>query len=357
MATFRWPIAGSIDGNEMLEIQVFNYSKALSDAYQRTMQQYRDVQKKMRHFVTIDAKRLEEIWLMNEAEVRGLMEKALEIDCVVHEQQLAVPWARPPLAVADRSGQQGAAHASFPTGLLALQNDGTEHRHLGGLNISAPTLKKLLELLYDETGFFAEGKILTLLVPLEKDERSCVQLDAVIMALGIEDEDDGHQLANFLTKYRQQKMEDVGTAESKTLVGTDEGRSDESWDIHPSEVLAALRVFAAEHHGLRSQPFIFTPPVNWLIPKKTPQRFNRGDTETAAYWEAMANVITEPKLKLWAALDAALGKYHTVLNQRSKLLVETQSLRQQNTELKMLLHQYMNSKVDFLQSSGFLPHS
>ncbi|MFT7797485.1 otoferlin isoform X5 [Arapaima gigas] len=29
--TFRWPIAGSIDGNEMLEIQVFNYSKVFSN--------------------------------------------------------------------------------------------------------------------------------------------------------------------------------------------------------------------------------------------------------------------------------------------------------------------------------------
>nr|XP_008121315.1 PREDICTED: otoferlin [Anolis carolinensis] len=29
--TFRWPIASSIDVNEMLEIQVFNYSKVFSN--------------------------------------------------------------------------------------------------------------------------------------------------------------------------------------------------------------------------------------------------------------------------------------------------------------------------------------
>lgn len=29
--TFRWPVASSIDRNEMLEIQVFNYSKVFSN--------------------------------------------------------------------------------------------------------------------------------------------------------------------------------------------------------------------------------------------------------------------------------------------------------------------------------------
>lgn len=29
--TFRWPVASSIDSNEMLEIQIFNYSKVFSN--------------------------------------------------------------------------------------------------------------------------------------------------------------------------------------------------------------------------------------------------------------------------------------------------------------------------------------
>lgn len=31
--TFRWPIASKLDGNEMLEIQVYNYSKVFSNRY------------------------------------------------------------------------------------------------------------------------------------------------------------------------------------------------------------------------------------------------------------------------------------------------------------------------------------
>ena len=35
----------------------------------------------------------------------------------------------------------------------------------------------------------------------------------------------------------------------------------------------------------------------------------RDDTEDAAYWEAMGDVIPEAKLKIWGALEAALDKY------------------------------------------------
>lgn len=38
--------------------------------------------------------------------------------------------------------------------------------------------------------------------------------------------------------------------------------------------------------------------------------------------------------------------YSDTLSNRSKLITETDALRQQNAELRMLLHQYINSKVN-----------
>lgn len=35
----------------------------------------------------------------------------------------------------------------------------------------------------------------------------------------------------------------------------------------------------------------------------------RDDSEDAAHWESIANVIPESKLRLWSALDTALNKY------------------------------------------------
>ncbi|XP_018585901.2 dynein regulatory complex protein 1-like [Scleropages formosus] len=176
------------------EKQAREENQSLSDDYQRVMQQYRDVHQKMRHFVTTDAKKFDEIWLMNEAEVKELAEKALQINRLVHEQQLALPWVRPALPSMGQAGRRGA-----PT--MSQQSR----------NLSSP---------------------------------------------------------------------------------------------------------------------------------------ERSEVQTAAYWQTMASIIPESKLKVWGALESALGKYYTVLNERSELLVETQNLQQQNMELKMLLHQYLSSKVN-----------
>lgn len=57
-----------------------------------------------RHFAAIDAKKFEEVWLMNEEEVKALVEKALDTDRLVHEQQLGLAWQRPSLAFMERCG-------------------------------------------------------------------------------------------------------------------------------------------------------------------------------------------------------------------------------------------------------------
>ena len=41
-----------------------------------------------------------------------------------------------------------------------------------------------------------------------------------------------------------------------------------------------------------------------------------------------------------------LEKYHTALESRRELIHETGQLRQQNSELKLLLHQYMHAKIN-----------
>ncbi|XP_029816946.1 dynein regulatory complex protein 1, partial [Manacus vitellinus] len=71
-------------------------------------------------------------------------------------------------------------------------------------------------------------------------------------------------------------------------------------------------------------------------------RDSSGDAE---YWEALAHVIPEPKLKLWDALDAALLEYHRVLSRRAELLSQATLLQQQNSELGMLLEEYLRSKA------------
>ena len=50
-----------------------------------------------RHFMATDAKKFHDIWCMNEEECKDLIEKIMNGDRVIHEQQLGLTWIQPDL--------------------------------------------------------------------------------------------------------------------------------------------------------------------------------------------------------------------------------------------------------------------
>ena len=54
-------------------------------------------------------------------------------------------------------------------------------------------------------GFLLEQKLVNLLQPLEKNEKSMVKLDAIFKALGVETENDVRLLAQYFVNHRQYK--------------------------------------------------------------------------------------------------------------------------------------------------------
>uniref|UniRef100_UPI003AAAFB60 dynein regulatory complex protein 1 n=1 Tax=Centroberyx gerrardi TaxID=166262 RepID=UPI003AAAFB60 len=352
----------------------------LSEDYQRAMPQYKHIQQKMRHFAAVDAKKFEEVWLMNEAEGKQLAERVLDIDRLIHEQQLGVAWERPRMAFMELSGpiqpqKQArrtalqAASQLIRTGQAAQAGLGMSDASVGPESdtkistesaasevereesaaeekgkVSMKTLK-VLELLCDEAGFLIESKLLKLLSPLEEDEQSLMKLDSIFSALGIESEDDVHKLADFILKYTHQQREqaedvfaELGESSEKAEEGeTSTAASLTSDLIHPNDVLAALKAFTAQCRRSRESSAPHLPSFLDLE--------GRDDSEDAAYWESMANVIPDAKLKLWDALQNGLEKYDDVLTERSELITETEGLQQQNAELRFLLQQSLNSKV------------
>ncbi|XP_071403466.1 dynein regulatory complex protein 1-like [Centroberyx affinis] len=339
----------------------------LSEDYQRAMPQYKHIQQKMRHFAAVDAKKFEEVWLMNEAEVKWLAERVLDIDRLIHEQQLGVAWERPRMAFMElsgpiqpqkqarrtalqaasqliRTGQATQAGLGMSDASVGPESDteiGTEsaasemEREESAAEekgkVSTKTLK-VLQLLCDEAGFLIESKLLKLLSPLEEDEQSLMKLDSIFSALGIESEDDVYKLADFILKYTHQQREQAEKAEEGE---TSTAASLTSDLIHPNDVLAALKAFTTQCRRSSSAPHL--PSFLDLE--------GRDESEDAAYWESMANVIPDAKLKLWDALQNGLEKYDDVLTERSELITETEGLQQQNAELRFLLQQSLNSRV------------
>ncbi|XP_066450573.1 dynein regulatory complex protein 1 [Eleutherodactylus coqui] len=336
-----------------LEKQIKRYreeNQALTDDFKRIAEQYKELQKKMRHFATVDANKFHDIWVMNEEEMKQLVQKALEVDRIIHEQQLGLAWKAPDLWFMDNVGPlvvkaKEQKSASRLAQEVMRSSEGNQDPVMsvvqGSSDPSAPpfsprTVKQILEMLCDESGFLMENKLVQLLSPLEKDERSLVRLDSIFRALQMEVEDDVYKLVDFFLKYKQQERppqdEEGDPQESdKTHLQT----SPSADLMHPNDVLRALKAFTMEVRHQREKTHM-----------KQGVTEERDSSEDAAYWSAAAQVIPPSQLKVWEALETALERYYDVLTGRSQLIGETSALRQQNTELRLLLHQYLNSRIN-----------
>uniref|UniRef100_A0A8C9DFN0 Dynein regulatory complex protein 1 n=1 Tax=Prolemur simus TaxID=1328070 RepID=A0A8C9DFN0_PROSS len=353
-------------------------NQSLTLDYKRLVTQFKELQKAMRHFAFVDDEKFREIWLMNEEEAKDLIDRAFAVDRIIHAQHLGLPWTAPDFwflkNVGPISQQQKKSAVQIVEEVLMQTEEEVEEATSEPESyldlpkqVSARTTRKILMLLCDESGFLIESKLLSLLLPLEKSECYLLRLDAIFSALGIESEDDLYKLVNFFLKYRARHISPIQVKPlhqaitEKTSVAFDleldeqlamEGEQEEDlveeeeqeeglesppspWLIHPNDVLKILEAFVM---GLK-KPRDFRAPVKVL-------KVTRNDSRDSEYWHALTTVVPPAKQNLWDALYTALQKYHLVLTQRARLLMENEALEQQNTELQMLLQQYLDSKIN-----------
>lgn len=359
-------------------------NQSLTLDYKRLVLQFKELQKAMRHFALIDDEKFREIWLMNEEEAKDLIARAFDVDRIIHTHHLGLPWTAPDFWFLKNVGpisQQPQKSAMQIVEEMLMHTEEEEAEEAASepesyldlpKQISEKTTKKILMLLCDESGFLIESKLLSLLLPLEQNECYLLRLDAIFSALGIESEDDLYKLVNFFLKYRAHRLSSSLQIKScsqasvekasmeETSMGSElelaeqmemEGAKEESlvegekeeeeetppspWDIHPNDVLKILEAFVM---GLKKPRDSRAPP--------RVQKNVRNNSKDSEYWQALTTVIPSSKQNLWDALYTALEKYHIVLTQRAKLLLENSSLEQQNTELQVLLQQYLNSKIN-----------
>ncbi|XP_026173906.1 dynein regulatory complex protein 1 isoform X2 [Mastacembelus armatus] len=339
-------------------------SRNLSEEYKRNIHQYERMLKKMKHFATADARKFKDMWLMLDAEVKQLVEKLLHIDSLICEQHLGLSWERPTLDFTELSrSSQPQIQAHRPTHQPAPQllHTGQALQRIQEMTetsavletdadsrdmemllqreseaeveeemLSRETMKKVMELLCDEAGFLVEEELLKLLTPLEKEEQTVVKLGYLVSSLGIEEEDLS-KLAHFLLKHKQQSGDVCGESSDQA-----EASSNLTSDLIQSHhVLPALKSFLKQHMRESStlQQAGSLHPETW------------DSSAEAAYWERMGNIISEDKVKLWEVAENTFKQHLAVLTEISELVPETESLRQQNTELRMLLQQSLNSRV------------
>ncbi|XP_031731308.1 dynein regulatory complex protein 1 isoform X2 [Anarrhichthys ocellatus] len=363
-------------------------SQHLPEEYKHKIQQYEHIQKNIKHFADADARQFEEMWLMIDAEVKQLVERVLVIDSLICKEHLGLAWERTPLEFMELSGPiQPQKQARMPARQTVSQlfhagqnlqcsqrmmdlsvgprpetdtesmdkemhKEGKTVQSESGAEVeegkqSLETLKKVMELLCDEAGFLMEDKLLNLLAPLEKEEQTVVKLGSLLCSFGMEEED-VPKLAEFLLKYKHQQREETevrrGRDQDVCVESGESSNKEEDLEtkamthltsefINPNHILPALKSFLEQH--MRSRESSASQNHSFHV-----EAWNTSENE--AYWENMGNIISEDKVKLWDATENTLQQYLAVLTEISELVPETQSLEQENTELRMLLQQSLN---------------
>ncbi|KAM8810007.1 dynein regulatory complex protein 1 [Eudromia elegans] len=373
------------------EKQLKEENQNLAADYERLLGQCKELQKMMRHFAVSDAEKFTEVWLMNEEEAKGLIRRAFDADRIIHTQQLGLPWEEPRYWFLNNTGplkdyKTKSSASKLAAELLTESSCGGQEEEEGRekgkeemasgeggsenqekaedqvaplQNISRKAVKRILELVSEESGFLIESKLLRLLQPLGRHERTLVKLDSIFTALEIDSEDDLYELVDFFLKYR---AEDV----TVTQVGQESPAAEDAPDPAADAAEDGSRSQRCEPTSSRSSlgslPAVYVQADDVLrILKAFVRDFDklrgkddsakdllrgRDSSKDAEYWNALAHAIPESKLKLWDALLAALERYHHVLAQRATLVGEVAALQRQNAELCLLLEQYLASKVN-----------
>ncbi|XP_053793526.1 dynein regulatory complex protein 1 [Vidua chalybeata] len=362
------------------EMKFQEEKQSLESELERVTGQFQETRSRMRQLMRSSAEKFRQVWIVNEEEAKALIREALDADRIIHVQQLGMPWEEPHLWFMDNVGPLGRRQEKrdamqVATKLLEGIKSGKpeqerrgskkkgarsaeggkenqerlEDRATSRPGIPRKTLRKILEVLSEESGFLLENKLLKPLREAVGPRNDVRQLRSVFEALRIEDEDELRELLDFFLDYESQnapKIQVTGMGEDPADPAQDRGsgRSHSQRDQHqppgsspriPSiqvdHVLTILREFLRDFVKLRDEG-----------PPREIQDV-RDNSKDGEYWEALTRVIPERTLKLWDALGAALLEYHKVLTRRSELFSEAAALQRQNSELGMLLEEYLGS--------------
>ena len=333
------------------ERQYGDDNESLTADYERISDLLQQLMRKANQFIQADNEKFREVWLMNEEECKVKVKRLIDISRILSEQQLGLNYEEPAIdfssplsrqetraSAKQRSAQEivktimddvkEASNRLTPTeeaaGMVVLRiggADGTEQ-----VAVTSSTVKTILELICDESGFLIEEKLQTLLLPLEKDDRNLIKLDAIFHALKIEKEEDVGILANYFLQMKNRMEEDEADAEVKAVGGEqeetqedDEGMGEGEGEafktevelIHPNSTLCALRNFIEEFQRYRnSAEQQISRQEFQLSLSDIPKRDKEADS---SYWSQFSNFPVEKDAQVWNSLLISFEKYQLVV--------------------------------------------
>jgi dynein regulatry complex protein 1 len=346
---------------------------ALSEEYRRITEQFQDLKGKFQHFQVADANTFDEVWAMKEEQVKGLLSAVLTADKLVHEQQLGLYWYPPnetAVNAALDAARQLARAKSLSRRRMAVGGGtvggGWGAGGLGGgvqalLTDASQDVARMNALLCDEAGFLVESKERQLLEEMGRVKGYPMRGESILKALGVTSERDMERLLGYFVQEGGDF--ESGTTRRRLRLRVQEGEGGDT----AAELIGEDQVLLAIKHFLKDQPLLqrdrrrssvalaalllATPEGNGgggegVFGMGGTDRHGMDRVDGGEVWAMCANIVSPKTFRVWGALEKCMMRYNATLTRRAELIEETAGLRGQNEELKLLLNQYLGSKIN-----------
>lgn len=333
-----------------------NENTDLTEDYKRITEQFKDLQKKFRHFEMVDNKKYREVWAMNEEACMKVVRKVLKADELIHTQTLGLKYvpttvgeAGLPISIENITSTQifnatsdgnekGASHEDPNPGSVAnslgaqlgITGPGSNATDGGAIapksKYSNHQIKMVMSLLGGETSFLVDARLKDSLRGQTDEEQEMYKVDAILSSLGVEDHEDLDELVEFFY---------------------DDPKADKP-SAHPNDIIKLIRDFVVKRQqsktkaggaGASQSAAIKTDAVS------SEKRARKRERERR-FWKRLGEVIPDKTMRLWDALEETQRDYNLLLEERAKVIDETTELARQNEELKILLQEYLGSKIN-----------
>jgi len=379
-------------------------NEQLTKEFHKVADQFKELQLKYKRFEAAGRAKYQEIWALNEEQVMNLVRRVLLADKLIHEQILCTDWEctiKPPsgLKVTDPMtltaldtvnstsfGDRGPLREL--TRSILSGNDGTEGESKGddkrsgsaagearapethepapsaGRDVggripahSPATIRKVLDQIAAEATFLIDARSMEHIRSLPPEEQQLYTVDVILAALGVHDKED---LDELVSAFDGNELEDgslvsaaSAAAASALNVGESSGIPMSAGTKHPNDVVRTLKAFVESRLGSqaalgdsasneRATTSSLTPAVN---PEAVERRLRKRSKEQL-FWKRLGDPLGSGRLRVWQALAQGLRKYTALLEERAKVIEDTTALARQNEELKILLQEYLGSKIN-----------
>ncbi len=406
---FRTSLAAAIAKFNREDAKYKAINQQLTAEFHRVTDQFKELQKKVRHFEQIDLAKYNEICDLNTEQVMILVRKVLTADRLLHEQVLNLPWECPfrqagtgavitdleKLTAADiyhtvtdadravvkdytrqvltgntgasaggvtststtsgpgldatvRSGSNSSTTTSSSSSSTSNAASAPEPKNAAGAlanavagtaaSVAAATgtgkfyasqMKTVLRMIATEGSFLLDARSKARLRTLPEEEQLLYQVDTVLGVLGVDDSEDLEELVGRFISPEGTIIKELNDVVGilKSYLDKSQHAAHTSIDLSSGKSAKAASAAAAASDA------------------HTEKRARKKDRERK-FWRKLGDALEPGRFRVWEALAIGLRKYTTVLEDRSRLIEETTALARQNEELKILLQEYLGSKIN-----------